>query len=149
VCFPLRYSKFGYLIERLLRADHGGTDLTSEISWVLQVAPKPGKLDEFTSLMGEMVESTSNEPGAVAYEWFVSDDGSHIYFYERYADSDAALAHRGAFGENFAERFLGAVDPAGFTVYGSPSDALREGLAALGPTYLGPFGGFPHRTSGG
>ena len=123
--------------------------MTSESSWVLQVAPKPGKLDEFTSLMGEMVESTSNEPGAVAYEWFVSDDGSQIHIYKRYADSDATLAHLGAFGENFAERFLGAVDPTGFTVYGSPSDALREGLAALGPTYLGPFGGFPHRTTGG
>ncbi len=123
--------------------------MTSEISWILQLAVKPGKLGEFTTLMQEMVDSTGNEPGARAYEWFITDDESQVHIYERYADSDATLAHLGSFGENFAERFLGAVDPTGFAVYGSPSDALREGLAALGPTYLGPFGGFAHRAAGG
>ena len=122
--------------------------MTTHISWILQVAVKPGKLADFKTLMGEMVESTGTEPGAVAYEWFVTDDGSQVHIYERYADSDAALAHFGSFGENFAERFFGAVDPTGIVVYGSPSDALRDGLAALGPSYLGPLGGFAHRTAG-
>lgn len=109
---------------------------------MLEVAVKPNALDEFKALMNEMVESTSGEPGALSYEWFISDDGKAVYIYERYADSSATLIHLGNFGEKFAARFLGAVDPTRLTVYGSPNDAVKAGLTAFGPSYLAPFGGF-------
>ena len=112
------------------------------VSWVLEVAVKPGQLDAFRALMQEMVEATRAEPGALGYEWFVGDDGGVVHLNERYADSAAAMTHLATFGERFAGRFLAAVDPTRFTVMGSPSDAAQAALGGFGPTYLRPFGGF-------
>jgi quinol monooxygenase YgiN len=113
-----------------------------QVSWVLEVAVKPGQIETFRALMNEMVGSTRAEPGALIYEWFVSDDGSVVHLYERFADSAATLAHLGTFGEKFAGRFLAAVDPTRLTVMGSPNDEAKAALNGLGATYLGPFGGF-------
>ena len=112
------------------------------VSWVLEVAVKPGQLDAFRALMQEMVEATRAEPGALGYEWFVSEDGGVVHLNERYAGSAAALAHLATFGEKFAGRFLASVDPTRLTVMGSPSDEVQVALSGFGPTYLRPFGGF-------
>jgi hypothetical protein len=61
---------------------------------------------------------------------------------ERFADSCAAIAHLSAFGEKFAQRFLAAVDPTRLSAYGTPSDEVRQALAAFSPAYLSPLGGF-------
>jgi quinol monooxygenase YgiN len=85
----------------------------------------------------------SDEPGTLIYEWSVSEDGSKLTTYERFADADAALTHLGGFGPH-AERFMAAVTPTRVTVFGSPSAALKEALAAFAPTYFSQIGGF-HR----
>ena len=113
-----------------------------QVSWLLELAVKPGELDNFRALMNEMVESARAESGTLSYEWFISDDEGVVHIYERYADSAAVMTHLGAFGEKFAERFLAAVDPTRFTVFGTPSDEAREALSGFGPTYLSFFGGF-------
>jgi quinol monooxygenase YgiN len=116
--------------------------MSEAVSWVVELAVKPGKLEEFRTLMNEMVESTQTEPGTLAYEWFVSDDGSVVQIYERYADSDATMAHVRVFGEKFAERFLAAVDVPRFDIFGEPSDQVKEAFGALNPRFFGTFGGF-------
>ena len=116
--------------------------MDANVSWLLEVAVKPGQLEPFRALMAEMVESTLAEPGAEIYEWFVSDDGGVVHLYERFADSAAVLVHAATFGETFAARFMAAVDPTRMTVMGSPSDEARAALSRSGPTFLGPFGGF-------
>jgi quinol monooxygenase YgiN len=121
--------------------------MDARISWVLEVVVKPGQLDTFRALMEEMVTSTRAEPGALTYEWFVDDDGRVVHLYERYADSPAALAHLGTFGEWFAGRFLAAADPTRLTVMGRPSDEARAALSGLGAAYLSPFGGFVRESS--
>lgn len=113
-----------------------------QVSWLLELSVKPGKLDGFRTLMEEMVESTRGEAGALGYEWFVSADGGTVDIYERYADSAAVLAHLATFGEKFAGRFLGAVDPTRLTVFGNPTDEARAVLDGFGAAYLGNFGGF-------
>ncbi|HEV8105418.1 MAG TPA: hypothetical protein VGP69_16920 [Gaiellaceae bacterium] len=62
----------------------------------------------------------------------MSHDESVIHSYEQYADSGAVLAHLSTFGETFAERFLAAVDPTRFVVYGDPSDQAKAALDAFG-----------------
>jgi len=116
--------------------------MSTVVSWNLQLAIRDGRLDDFRSLMNEMVESTRAEAGAQAYEWFVTEDGTTCHIYERYADSAAAMVHLGTFGSTFAERFLSFVEPTGFSVYGDPSDDVRGVLDGFGAVYLGPFGGF-------
>lgn len=78
------------------------------VSWVLEVAVKPGQLDEFKALLAEMVESREAESGAMIYEWSIGDDDRTVHAYERYADSEAVLTHLTGFGEKFAQRLLGA-----------------------------------------
>src|SRR5262245_37198559 len=116
--------------------------MNGHVSWVIEVAVKPGELDNFKGLIEEMMDSTRSEPSTLMYEWSISEDGSVVHGYERFADSEAAVAHLSAFGEKFAKRFLAAVDPTRLSVYGTPSDRAREMLAALGPAYLAPLGGF-------
>jgi quinol monooxygenase YgiN len=58
-----------------------------QISWRVELAVKPGELENFQALTGEMVEATREEPGTLSYERFVTDDGKFVHVYERYADS--------------------------------------------------------------
>ncbi len=116
--------------------------MINAVSWNLRLVVREGRLEEFRTLMHEMVRSTEAEPGTTAYEWYISDDGVTCHLHECYADSGAALTHLGSFGANFAERFLGCVEPTSLCVYGEPSNEVRAILDGWGPTYLGPFGGF-------
>ena len=47
--------------------------------------------------------------------------------------------------ERFALRFLAAMTPTRLTVFGDPSEAARQVLVGLTPTYLGFLGGFTAR----
>ena len=113
------------------------------VSWVLQTKINDGQLDNFKTLMTEMVEATkTNESGALCYEWFISEDNTSCHIYERYENSEATMTHLGAFGENFAKRFMGCVTPKGITVYGNPSDQVRGALKGMGAVHFSNFGGF-------
>jgi quinol monooxygenase YgiN len=116
--------------------------MNGHVAWVLELAVKPGELDNFKAVLNEMIESTRAEPGTLVYEWSVDEAGSVVHGCERFADSGAAVAHLSTFGEKFAQRFLAAVDPTRLSVYGTPSDETKQALAALGPAYLRPLGGF-------
>jgi len=41
--------------------------MDEEVSWLLEVNIKPGELENFRSLMKEMVASTPGESGTLAY----------------------------------------------------------------------------------
>lgn len=117
--------------------------MSNHIFWVLDLDIKEGRLGDFRSLMGEMVEATqANEPGCLNYEWFISDDETKCSLYERYADSDALMTHMGNFGAHFADRFMACVDIKKFVVYGDPSEMAREALSTLGVVIMNPFGGY-------
>ena len=117
--------------------------MSETVSWVLEMAIKPGELDNFKALMDEMVEAAqSTQPDTTHYEWFYSEDGSACHLYERYTDSAATLIHLNSFGENFAERFLGAADPTRIVVYGDPNDEVRTILDGFGAVYMEQLGGY-------
>ncbi len=112
------------------------------VSWNLRVSIREGQSENFRSLMHEMVASAQAEAGTQCYEWFTNSDGTSCHFIERYTDSEAALAHLGGFGANFAERFLACVEPTAIDVYGEPSAEVRGVLDGFGAVYHGTFGGF-------
>jgi quinol monooxygenase YgiN len=116
--------------------------MADTVSWNLQLRVKEGRLDDLRALMREMVASTEAEAGTLAYEWFLSDDGSACHICERYTDSSAAMEHLGNFGAKFAERFLDCLEPTSLHVYGAPSAEARAALDGFGAAYLGSFGGF-------
>lgn len=117
--------------------------MSDQVAWVLEMRVKSGELDNWKTLMEEMVAATrENEPGTLAYEWFIDAEGSTCHLYERYVDSDAVMVHLGNFGSKFADRFMAAATPAQMFVYGNADDRVRGALAAMSPVHLGPLGGF-------
>ncbi len=117
--------------------------MSDNVYWVLELAIKPGELDNFKALMKEMVEATqANEPHTLNYEWTISEDSQSCHIYERYADSTATMAHLKTFGEKFAERFMAALEPTRFTVYGNPNDEVKGALSGFGAVFMAPIGGF-------
>lgn len=113
-----------------------------QVSWHVELAVRPGRLDNFRALTSEMVESAQSENGVLSYERFVSDNGKVVHVNERYVDSEAAVAHLRAFRKDFGRRFSDLVDRKRFTVYGTPSIALKELLDTFDVQYFGPLGGF-------
>lgn len=116
--------------------------MKEHVSWVIELAVKPGQLDSFKELMEEMVAGTSSEPETLNYEWYISGDDGAVHIFEKYANSEAMITHVNGFMEKWAGRFLECVDPTRFTVYGDPSDAAKALLAPFGGNYLAPWGGF-------
>ncbi len=114
----------------------------NSVSLTLQVTVNDGKADEAKALMTELVAVSQAEPGTTDYDWYVGDDGKTVHIFERYTDSDAALAHLGGFGANFAERFMGCFTPTSVCAYGNASDAVRGALKAFGTQHFSSYGGF-------
>ena len=117
--------------------------MSNVVSWMLELKIKEGEHDNLIALIGEMSEATeADEPGALAYEWFVNDDKSACHIYERYADSAATMIHLGNFGSKFAKRFMGCLEPQRMTVYGDPDESVRKALASMGAVHFEMVGGF-------
>jgi quinol monooxygenase YgiN len=113
-----------------------------QVSWWVELAVRPGCLDAFETLTGEMVAATQVELGVLAYQRFISEDRQTVHAHERYENSDAAVAHLIKFAATFGERYASLVERKRFVVFGDPSDALRALLDRYGATYHRPFGPF-------
>jgi len=117
--------------------------MSNQIFWIVETTIKAGKYDALTALMREMVSATqANEPGALNYEWFISEDNTRCYIHERYADSAAAMTHIKNFGQYFAQRFMATVEVTRLMAYGNPTDEVKEALRGLGGVFMATFGGF-------
>ena len=84
----------------------------------------------------------ANEPDRLRFEWSISADCKVAQVHERYVQSDAALTHLESFNQNFADRLMTLVEPQRMTVYGSPSEALRQAIAGADPVLMESAGGF-------
>lgn len=116
--------------------------MSNHVSWHVELQVKPGQLNTLRALTDQMVESTRTEPGALIYERYISDDHQTVHVFERYLDSNAAVAHLTAFGKMYGERFARMVNRKRFTVFGTPTVELKEILDPLGATYVAALAGF-------
>ena len=117
--------------------------MSDVIEWVLEMDFIGDDRDAMSALIREMSAATkADEPGALVYEYYATDDGTTVTVVERYADSAAAMVHLGNFGEKFAERFLSIFSPRRLVVYGPASEELRGALAGMGAEHLGYLTGF-------
>lgn len=87
---------------------------------------------EFRQLAAEALETARGEPGTLQYDWFFSDDGAECVVRETYGSSDAVLAHLGNVGP-LIERLIELGGGLKLEVFGEPSAALREVIAAFQP----------------
>lgn len=114
-----------------------------EVSWVFSSKIKEGALERVKAMIAEMCENTQrSEPGTLAYEWTISEDGKRAQVHERYRDSKAASDHLDAFNTHYAARLMELVEPAGMVVFGAPDAALKQALGGTGAVFMHPAGGF-------
>ncbi len=113
-----------------------------EIYWLVTVAIKPEQFAAFKQVVAPLVAATKEEPGALAYEFNVSDDENTVHIFERYCDSNAVVAHVEQTFTQFADRFLALATLTHFVVYGSPNAEARKILDGFGAVYMTPFDGF-------
>jgi quinol monooxygenase YgiN len=118
--------------------------MTAAIAWYVELAVKPGQLADFEQLTGEMIAEAHAEAGVLTYQRFSSADNQVIVVYERYTDSESAVAHLRKFAAEFGDRYSRLVERTRFTVLGDPSEELRRLLDAYGARYFGPFGTFAY-----
>ena len=89
-------------------------------------------LEEFKQVAAQALDAARGEAGTVQYDWFFSDDDTQCVVRETYADSDAVLSHLGNVGP-----LLGRLVYLGggleLAVFGDPSAALRDAIAAFQP----------------
>ena len=117
--------------------------MSNSIFYLVEFAIKEGQLENFRTLVKEVVEATkANEPTTTNYEFFISDDGSTCHTYERYTDSEAAVKHIIAVMTKFSDRINALAEPKRATVYGNPSDELRKMLNSMGAVFVRPIAGF-------
>lgn len=115
---------------------------SNTVGWFVEAKVKDGRLDDFAALVDEMVAGTAAEAGTTNYEWYLSEDGTTIHIWEKYADSDAALSHVQGFIEKWSGRFGDCVEMTRFDVYGSPDERIKETVGSWGPRWMGHWRGF-------
>ena len=62
------------------------------VYFIVDLAIADGKLEAFQTIAQSMVEGTEQEPGALAYEFYLDSNQKQCRLIEIYSDSDAALA---------------------------------------------------------
>ena len=113
-----------------------------EVFWRIEVEVLNGRLEEFRSIVRDLIASSKQEPGTLAYDWFFDPNNEVCHTYEHYRDSAAVIAHATTFGDRFAERFQQSCRQIGLDVYGTPSEAAKALLDQYDATYFARWMGF-------
>ena len=92
-----------------------------------------GGLVAFQRIAKAMTEGTRDEPGALAYDWYLSPDRTRCRLLETYEDADAVLAHlSGPVVRDLVPQLLEVSSLTGFEVYGDPGPEAARMLAGFG-----------------
>ena len=93
---------------------------------------REGKLDEFKRQAAEMMRQTrEKDTDTLAYDWFLSNDGTECEVREGYADADGLIEHAHHVAEAREELFRAFAYDHNMTLYGEPSPALAELIERL------------------
>ena len=112
----------------------------AEVTLIVEHEIKPGRLEDFTRMAHQLIARTKVEPGALRYDFHVSEDGRRDVNIEVFRDADAVLAH----GRNVADLLPAITEAAPIVrldVIGEVSDALRAEIADAVTGYFSRLGG--------
>jgi quinol monooxygenase YgiN len=117
--------------------------MSESIFWIVDGMIKQGAGDDLKSLIDEMISSTeANEPGTVAYEWYMDAGKTRCHIFERYRDSQAAMIHLRTFDQMFAARLGRLLQIERVTLFGNASQEMLNTLGHEGTLALLPLAGF-------
>jgi quinol monooxygenase YgiN len=110
------------------------------VRFVVDFTIADGQFSAFEQVSQEMTTRTQEEPGTLAYDWFLSADRTRCRLYENYIDGDAVLAHlSGSVVQVLVPRLLGFSTLTGFEVYGHPGPEASARLLGLGAELFQPW----------
>ena len=118
--------------------------MSDQVAWTVDMDIGEGKLKALKALITEMVAQTqAKEPGALGYQWDITEDGKRLTIRERYKDIAAVQAHMGNVGPTHIPRLMGMGTVTSFTVYAdNVTPELRATLAGAHPSFTQNAGGF-------
>ena len=103
------------------------------VYFIVDFAIADGKLEAFQTISHSMVEGTQQEPGALAYEFYLDTSQTQCRLIEIYSDSNAALAHsKGRVVRGLVPKLLEVSSLTGFSVYGDLSTEAAALLTQVG-----------------
>jgi len=103
------------------------------VYFIVDLAIGDGKLEAFQTIAQNMVEGTQQEPGALAYEFYLDSSQEQCRLIEIYSDSDAALAHsKSRVVRELVPKLLEVSALTRFLVYGDLSDEAAQLLTKIG-----------------
>ena len=103
------------------------------VYFIVDLAIADGKLEAFQKIAQSMVEGTQQEPGALAYEFYLDSSQKQCRLIEIYSDSDAALAHsKGRVVQELVPKLLEVSSLTRFLVYGDLSTEASQLLTQIG-----------------
>ena len=97
---------------------------------------REGKLEEFKQQAAELMRQTrEKDTGTLAYDWFVSSDGTECEVHEAYVDADALVDHAFHIREARDAMFAESAYDHRMAFYGELSPRLLELVTRIGVTY--------------
>lgn len=94
---------------------------------------RDGKLEEFKRQAAEIMRQTrEKDTGTLAYDWFLSRDGTECEVREAYDDPDALVDHAFHVREARDALFAGSAYDHKMAFYGEPSPRLVELVDKIG-----------------
>lgn len=94
---------------------------------------REGKLEEFKRQAAEMMRQTrEKDTGTLAYDWFLSKDGTQCEVREAYVDPDALVEHAFHVREARDALFAESAYDHRMVLYGEPSPRLQELVDKIG-----------------
>lgn len=94
---------------------------------------RPGQLEGFKRQAAEMMRLTRElDTGTLAYDWFLSSDGTQCEVREAYVNADALVQHAMNVRDARAVMFAEFADDHRMTFFGEPSPALAALIERIG-----------------
>jgi quinol monooxygenase YgiN len=94
---------------------------------------RDGKLEEFKRQAAEVMrQAREQDTGTLAYDWYISEDGTQCEVREAYVDADALVDHAFHVAEAREALFRGCAYDHKMAFYGDPSPRLVELVDKIG-----------------
>ena len=99
----------------------------SQLEVRARIKVRDGQLDGFKRQAAEMMRLTRElDTGTLAYDWFLSEDGTECEVREAYIDADALVDHAVHVRDARALMFAEFAEDHRMSFYGEPSPRLTE-----------------------
>lgn len=121
---------------------------SDRVHFLLDLAIHDGKFEEFAATVERMISRTAKEPGALEYEWYLSDDRSRCRLLETYSNVDAMQRHlAGAVMKELVPKLLTFATLNRFEVCGAPDEQSAATLKSHGAEIYPHWQGLPSQQS--